>query len=578
MGLYYQGGTNTGVQVRLHPYLPVQNPNSVWTFDGTFPPKLLVARYGEPVLFRHHNALPISASANAGFGAHTITTHLHNGHQPAESDGFTGAYYFPGQYYDYRWPMILAGQDSINTGATSTFSATPNNSGANTQIKGDWRETMSTQWFHDHMVDFTAQNVYKGNAAMVNLYSAIDRGKENYLCRSANVNNPNLCLPSGTMLHWGNRDYDVNLMMADKAWDNAGQLKFNVFNTDGFLGDRATVNWNYKPWFQVRPRRYRFRLLNASVSRLWKVAVVNQAGARVPFHMIANDGNIMEHAVRFPNAEDTDLPFQGIGERFDIIIDFTGMAVNTRIYLVNLSEHDDGRRPERAVPLAEAIGNYQGGDPVVGKFLEFRVMGPAPLTVAPADTSMNPAHYVEGLKKMIQRPAISSAELATARHRTFEFGRSGGTDLHPWTIKTDGGQGLTTDVRRISASPDLGALEIWHFSSSDGWTHPVHVHFEEGQILSQNGAPPRSWEKWSRKDLFTIGGQGTPGIPLTMDVAFRFREFMGTFLEHCHNTQHEDRAMLLRWDIKNPGQTVMIPTPMPTWEGVGYENSYALDY
>ena len=322
LGLYHQNGTNTGTQVRLHPYLPAQNSNSVWTFDGTLPPKLLVARYGEPVLFRHHNALPINASANAGFGAHTITTHLHNGHQPAESDGFTGAYFFPGQFYDYRWPMILAGQDSINTGATSTFSATPNNSGANTQIKGDWRETASTQWFHDHMVDHTAQTVYKGNAAMVNLYSAIDRGKENYACRSANQNNPNLCLPSGTKLHWGNRDYDVNLMMADKAWDNAGQLKFNIFNTDGVLGDRATVNWTYKPWFQVRPRRYRFRLLNASVSRLWKVAVVNQAGARVPFHMIANDGNIMEHAVPFPNAEDTDLPFQGIGERYDIIIDF----------------------------------------------------------------------------------------------------------------------------------------------------------------------------------------------------------------------------------------------------------------
>ncbi len=376
---------------------------------------------------------------------------------------------------------------------------------------------------------------------------------------------------------WGNRDYDVNLMMADKAWDNAGQLKFNVFNTDGFLGDRATVNWGYKPWFQVRPRRYRFRLLNASVSRIWKVAVVNQAGARVPFHMVANDGNIMEHAVPFPNADDTDLPFQGIGERYDIIIDFTGMAVNSRIYLVNLSEHDNGRGPNRAVPLAEAIGNYQGGDPVVGKFLEFRIMDPAPLTVAAADTSMNPAHYVEGLKKMIERPAMSSAELATARHRTFDFGRSDGTDVNPWTIKTDGGLGLTTDIHRISASPDVGTLEIWHLKSHDGWTHPVHIHFEEGQILSQNGAAPRAWEKWARKDLFTIGGnENAPSLALDMDVAIRFREFMGTFMEHCHNTQHEDRAMLLRWDIKNAGQTVMIPTPIPTWEGVGYEDSYAL--
>jgi len=46
------------------------------------------------------------------------------------------------------------------------------------KIRGDWRETMSTKWFHDHMLDYTAQNVYKGNAAMMNIYSGIDRGLE----------------------------------------------------------------------------------------------------------------------------------------------------------------------------------------------------------------------------------------------------------------------------------------------------------------------------------------------------------------------------------------------------------------
>ena len=37
---------------------------------------------------------------------------------------------------------------------------------------------MSTHWLHDHKLDFTAQNVYKGNAAMMNYYSSIDRGNE----------------------------------------------------------------------------------------------------------------------------------------------------------------------------------------------------------------------------------------------------------------------------------------------------------------------------------------------------------------------------------------------------------------
>src|SRR5262249_27792879 len=73
-GLYYSGGPRRGRPPRFHPSCPVQSAQPLWTFDGTFPPKLLMARYGVPILFRHYNALPIDPSANMGFGAHTITT------------------------------------------------------------------------------------------------------------------------------------------------------------------------------------------------------------------------------------------------------------------------------------------------------------------------------------------------------------------------------------------------------------------------------------------------------------------------------------------------------------------------
>ena len=87
-------------------------------------------------------------------------------------------------------------------------------------MPGDWHETMSTHWFHDHMFSFTAQNVYKGNAGMFNIYSGLDRGAEDI------VDGVNLRLPSGSRRQaaWGNLDYDVNLMLADKAWDRDGQL------------------------------------------------------------------------------------------------------------------------------------------------------------------------------------------------------------------------------------------------------------------------------------------------------------------------------------------------------------------
>ncbi|MGE5094509.1 MAG: copper oxidase, partial [Betaproteobacteria bacterium] len=191
-GLYYNttgvpgfDGTTKGLQIRFHPNMPLQDPLHLWTFDGTLPPKLLMAPYGQTITFRNYNALPISDAANGGFGMHTITTHEHNGHNPAESDGFAGAYFFPGEYYDYRWPMVLAGNDSVPIGSTDPVLAeknskagTPDGHGGYTKVRGNWHETMSTHWFHDHMLDYTAQNVYKGNAAMMNYYSAIDRGRE----------------------------------------------------------------------------------------------------------------------------------------------------------------------------------------------------------------------------------------------------------------------------------------------------------------------------------------------------------------------------------------------------------------
>jgi FtsP/CotA-like multicopper oxidase with cupredoxin domain len=590
-GLYHDtagapgfGGTTRGIEIRLHPNMPVQHPNSVWTFDGTLPPKLLLARYGEAVLFRHYNALPIDPSANMGFGLHTISTHEHNGHNPAESDGYTNAFFFPGQYFDYRWPMIAAGHDSINPTASDPRMGTPDGSGGIRRLKGDWRELASTHWFHDHMLDYTAQNVYKGNAAMMNYYSSVDRGNE------AIADGVNLRLPSGTALDWGNRDYDVNLVIADKAWFEDGQLAFNIFNVDGFLGDRLTTNWQFHPYLDVRARRYRFRILNGSVSRYLKLALVDQQNRPVPFHLVANDGNLMEHAVAFDGTRGTTagvLPTQSIAERYDIVVDFSRFRPGDRLYFVNLMEHKDGRRPERAVPLADVLaGRYRAqpsdedgdgaperwinGDPCVGKFLEFRVHA-----YAGTDRSMNPADYAAGRRKMIPLARPSSAELANARHRTFVFGKSSGTDEAPWTIKTDGGSGFTMDPRRVSAAPELGSLEVWHFvNGGGGWSHPVHVHFEEGLILSRGGNPPPEWERWARKDMFRIGPE--PESTSSVEVALRVRDFAGTYVEHCHNTQHEDHAMLLRWDVERPGQVTYLPAPIPSWDGIEYVPSVAL--
>jgi FtsP/CotA-like multicopper oxidase with cupredoxin domain len=510
-----------------------QNPNSVWCFNGTLPPPLVLGRYGEPILFRHHNGLPPKVGDNNGFGRHTISTHEHNGHHGYENDGFTGAFFYPGQYYDYHWPIVHAGFGSINVEATDPRCGSPDGSGRITKLPGNWQETMSTHWFHDHMFAFTAQNVYKGNAAMFNLYSSLDRGNET-------INDGvNFRLPSGTRNDWGNLDYDVNLMIADKAFDQTGQLYFDIFNLDGFLGDVMTVNACYKPFFQVEARKYRFRILNASVSRFFKIALCDDRGNAVPMIQIGNDGNLLPRTVTL-----TELDEQGIAERYDIVIDFSNF-VNKKLYLVNLCEHQDGTKPSQDMRLADALTPGKSHDPCVGKFLEFQV------GARTADLSQVPA-------TLIPNPVMP----APVRTRTFEFGRGGGQDGLPWTIKVDGGQSFNADYAKTSAMPQIGTSEIWTLKNGGGgWDHPIHIHFEEGQILKRNGSasnvPP--WEK-GRKDVYRLHPSGDVTIQL------QFREFAGMYMEHCHNTQHEDNAMLLRWDIDGGG-LVPIPAPNPSPQG-----------
>jgi FtsP/CotA-like multicopper oxidase with cupredoxin domain len=545
----FNSGINpaTPIPLKFHPGLPTQNPNSVWTFNGTIPPKLVIGRYGEPLLFRHQNKLPFDVRQNNGFGRHTISTHEHNGHHGAENDGFTGAFFFPGQFYDYHWPIVLAGFRTINTAATDPKAATPDDSGGKINIPGDWRETMSTHWFHDHMFSFTSQNVYKGNAAMFNIYSALDRGNE------AINDGVNLRLPSGRLKSFGNLEYDVNLMLAEKAWDANGQLAMDIFDFDGFLGDRMTVNLTYKPFFEVERRKYRFRILNASVSRFFKIALSDGS----TMIQIANDGNLLPSPVPL-----TQLDEQGIAERYDIVIDFSRYGIGQKVWMVNLAEHQDGRRVADDLTLAEALSG-NSDDPCVGKFLEFRIVR----NPAQPDVSQVPA-------VMIPNPDLS--KIPVARQRTFEFGRGAkqttfdpvSSFFGPWGIKTDGGDMLAADFGRVSAAPRFGTREIWTLQNGGGgWDHPIHIHFEEGQVLARNGslANVPAAER-GRKDVYRL----RPGGSIT--ITMQFRDWGGMFMEHCHNTVHEDNAMLLRWEIDDNGAPFLrpLPTPIPAPQGVTF--------
>jgi FtsP/CotA-like multicopper oxidase with cupredoxin domain len=347
----------------------------------------------------------------------------------------------------------------------------------------------------------------------------------------------------------------VNLMLADKTWDEDGQLFFDIFQDEGFLGDQITVNLTYKPYFEVERRKYRFRILNGSVARFYKIALSDSA----PMIQIANDGNLLPKPVTL-----TQLDEQGIAERYDIVIDFSRYKVGDKVWMVNLAEHLNGKKPFRILSLAAALSG-QSLDPGVGKFLEFRIARDP----AYPDKSQVPS-------TLIPNPDLS--KIPVVRERTFEFGRDAiqrsrdpiTAGEGPWGIATDKGLFLAADFGRISAAPKFGTREIWHLKNDGGgWDHPIHIHFEECQTLARNAkARNVSPQEQGRKDVWRL----RPKSDVT--ITLQFRDFAGMFMEHCHNTTHEDFAMLLRWEIDDQGKPFVqpLPTPIPTPQGVKFQD------
>ncbi|MGO4671083.1 hypothetical protein [Bosea sp. 2RAB26] len=295
---------------------------------------------------RIYNDLPVDRAINGGFGRNESSVHFHNAHNGAESDGACNAFNFPGTFYDYHWGMALARRDLPSVWPTgdrdfARKASGPDDGNGLVQVPGDFREIQGSLWIHDHRFFFTAPNIYKGMFGVCNLYSGPDRGREDF------DDGINLRLPSGSQLGWGNLDFDVNLVVSNPVFDAAGQLRFDIFETDGFLGDILLVNSTFYPHFEVLPRRYRFRILNVSVARFLKLALgVSRSarfsqGTKVPLHFIANDGNLVVNPIAL-----TELDEQGTAERYDIVVDFSAFAPGDSIFLVNLLEQDDGRRPK----------------------------------------------------------------------------------------------------------------------------------------------------------------------------------------------------------------------------------------
>ena len=513
---------------------------------GQFPGPMINAEYGRPVLVRFENHLddpsnPYNTMDRCDFGApdYKFLTHLHNGHTAAESDGnphHRPDAYGPGEWVDNLYLNYPAG--------------------------GDDAEKQSFFWYHDHRMDHTGANVYKGMAGLFPIYdgltgSKLDPGDETKGLRLPGVRTDH---GDGTF----DVEYDIPIVFGDFRLDDGatphqdfhngcgethpewwGKTFFRHFPNHGFVGDVFTVNGKAYPVLEVKARRYRFRFLTAAISRDFELQFMtskNGPKSAVSLGLIGDelqgqwripDGQICTDFVQIasgggllPNPIVRDTIENWPAMRHEIVVDFSKFKKGDTIYLTNVMKMIDGRMP------TTGTRKVWGSDPAYKiPMMKIIVGDPAPdASIMPTpSTSLRP------------QPVLPS-NLASLPTRRFDLQRGNFGGETQWLIN-----GHPFDPTVPLATVKQGQPEVWTLGNGGGWTHPMHLHMEEHHMLfRKDGKTPATSvpgheDDTGKDDVIAFD----PGETI---VLYRnFRTFTGKYVAHCHNLAHEDHAMMFGW-------------------------------
>ena len=435
----------------------------VWGYDGIFPGPTIESRRGRQTVIRHRNELPVPT-----------VVHLHGGKTPPEHDGYPTDVVMPVGSWESEHGNH-GGHVELNVIGKETFA-----------YEYPLDQPAATLWYHDHRMDFTGPQVYKGLAGF-------------HLIRDEEEEA--LGLPTD--------ERDVPLMICDRAFTEDGTFDYPSIDPSlkgqpgvegqymsGVLGDCILVNGALWPVLEVTNTLYRFRLLNASNARRYRLALNPPPQEGPSFAQIGSDGGLLAKPVNHDKIE------MGQAERFDVIVDFSTYPVGTEVTLVNEFGAGNTAQIMRFVVARKGTEDSH----ISPKLIDFRPLSRSDATV----------------------------------EREFRFAR-GGAKMNEMTLWTVNGKPFDPD--RIDADPQLGTVELWRIRGLN-LEHPVHIHLVRFQVLTAGGgngdAGPYN-QGW--KDTVSLNSGGE------VELLVKFGGFRGKYVFHCHNLEHEDMMMMSNFEV-----------------------------
>ncbi|MEK8089380.1 multicopper oxidase domain-containing protein [Thermithiobacillus plumbiphilus] len=376
--------------------------------------------------------------------------------------------------------------------------------GASYSYKFSVNNRGGTYWYHPHPHMHTAEQTFAGLSSFFIVEDAHD-----------------LALRQAMNLTLG--DTELPLLIQDRRCNEEGELDYSPDDMEkmmGYFGNVMLVNFTPNPALDVDTRFYRFRVLNGSSIRTYKLAFENN-GNPLKFHVVGTDGGLLDKPYEVPDV------YLAAAERVDIVLDLRSARPGDVILLKSLAfDPKDTHMPSPAFGTSLKPGEaFTLMKLVVRNLVDAGGALPATLSSLPALPS------------------------ASDKIRTLQPARNASGD---WVMKIDGVDTLY-DMNDFPIVVKKNAVEFWDFKiGSAGMPHPIHLHGFLFRVLSRTGTPPEVAAQSvdaSGRMVTDLGFKDTvlvwPGE--TVRVAIDFHHCFGAeehYMVHCHVLEHEDMGLM----------------------------------